>query len=272
MHWLGKLFGLLLAISLAITVQAWVLNQTVWSADYLKSQMHTVRLADHLSTVLPDVLVQVTGESEETRLAMSEVLTPHYIQDQLDTLVPQMIAYLHGTAAQPIIDLRDTQATITNAGLPTPPKLKSLIGTPIPVSAGQFDTLLKVASTRSTQALWLGPLVSIVLIALIFILSGHRRWSTFAGSMVVAAILLGIMGALAYTPPQLIASALDTSAQKLLTPVVRPLAEAIAHDQAYALWVAALVALAGAAGLMIIHFIIKLFGHHHKKHKGAAAA
>ncbi len=272
MKWIGKFLGLLLAISLAVAVQAWVLNQTVWSATYLTTQMHDANLADTLANVLPDVAVQVTGESEETRLAMKEALTPAYLQGQLDTLTPQMLDYFRGTGQQPQLDLRDLEAGITNAGLPVPPKLKSFIETPTTLSAGKFDEILKAASARGAQALWLGPLVSLVLAALIFIVSPHRRWSVLAGSFALAAVLLGILGVLAYSPPQLIASALDTSVWKLLTPAVKPLTERVAQDQAHALWVSAAVSLGLAILLAAVHFLAKTFGRRHKKSKGQLPA
>jgi hypothetical protein len=271
MQWLSKLLGLLLAIAAALTVQAWVLNQTIWNSPYVLDQMHNAKLATQLSTVLPEVAVQVTGESEETRLAMKEVLTPNYIQSQLDALTPQMIAYLRGTGEQPVLDLRELEARITNAGLPIPPKLESTIQNPTNVSAGNFDSILKTASSKGNQVLWLGPLVCVVLIGIIFVIMRHRRWSTLAGSFALSAVFLGILGALAYSPPQLISSALDTSAAKLLTPIVKPLADHIAQDQARALWMAAIASLGIAIILAIVHLVAKTFHRKEKKHKGPLA-
>jgi hypothetical protein len=267
MHWLGRFLGFLLALCLVATAQLWILEQTISNADYLISQMHETHFADQLAGVLPEVAAQIIGESEETRLAIKEAVTPKYVESQLDALVPQMIGYLHGNGPQPVLDLRDLEAPITNAGLPIPAKLQSMIDTPSNVNAGQFDSILIQVATRSTQLLWLVPLVGLILLVLIVILLGHRRWSVLAGSAVFAALVLGVIGLVDYSPPRLISSAIETSPVKALAPALLPFTTSIAKNQTQAAWIVAATLIGVSVILIFMGFVAKIISQHRKKRK-----
>lgn len=264
MKLLSRFLGGLLALVLAATAGAWVLGQALVDEHYLVRRAADAQIADQLADGLPAALAALTSTPEDTRVILAQAVTPAFVRDQLETVLPQLVRYYAQNGAVPQVDLRDLAVRIRGEGFAVPPALEPTLATPQSVTAGRLDGTLRAVAHTSSQLVWLGPLAAAGLTGLILLVARQRRWLVLAGAAMGGALGVLILAALAYVPPPLIASTLTTSPARALAPAVRSLAEAVARDQSHRLlWVAA--GLAGAAALLcVIHSVARL--RHRKEH------
>jgi hypothetical protein len=254
---LARLFGALLATALVLSVATWELNRTTFSSSYLQQKAEQTHLADHLAAGLPEALAASSTTPADTRVVLEQALTTGFIQDQIDTLLPQLERYYKEGGSLPKLDWSGLEDRITAAGLPVPPGLAATLEQPQPVSAGKLDAPVTSAVQQSQQLVWMAPMAAAILVGLVFGLARRRRWTMLAGSMLSAAFGCLLLAGLAYIPPRLITSTLGTSSAKALEPAIRSFAEAVARDQVSVfLWAAGIMAGTGLI-LYIVHLVLK---------------
>jgi hypothetical protein len=252
---LANLLTALLAVALVITVGAWVIDRTVWNGPYLLQTADRSHLSEELAKALPEaVATSLGGNQADTKTVLAQAITPAYVHGLLESLVPQLEKYYQGSGPVPTLDLRELKARIEAADLPVPASLSPSLEQPIAVATPASPVLTSVA-TRTHQATWLGPLVAIALIGLIVVAARHRRWLVLAGATLGAAIGCAVLAGVATVPPRLIASSIDTSPIRALTPAVRHYSESVGHDQSHILIVAAIILLLLTVVLGVGHLL-----------------
>ncbi len=258
MRWLSRLLATLLALTVVAAVGAWVLNQTLWNQAYLRHKAEQVNLAGQLAPKLPAALTASLGLPADTEVMLASVLTPAYLQGQVDTLLVQLQRYYHGDGGVPQLDLSDLSARLPAAGFEPPPILAATLNQPHPLTAGQADSQIKQVVRTTQDLVWLAPMAAVLMIGLIVLVAGHRRWLTLAGATLGAALGLLGLAAAAYIPPRLVSSMVATSAAADLTIPLRSYAEAVMTDQLkLLLWTAAVLAVIALA-LVSVHLIVKV--------------
>ena len=260
MQLLRRLLTIVLGLSLAATAVAWVADATIWNQTYLENAVQSTNLAAGLSTALPAMAASYTPDAH-AKAAFINVLTPTYINSQLQTIIPSFIdAYRHD-GPRPTLNLTDIGQEFTTLNAPVPPNLQALIDQPIPLLSANLDTPLRLIGHLTGQLRWLAPFIALAVAVLIFILTGHRRWKGLAAGTFLGAILTALAGLIALAPPGLIGATLGNSIARPLEPVIRPLTNLIAHDQ-----LAMLIKIAaGLAVLGIVWLILNMATHMHQR-------
>jgi cytochrome bd-type quinol oxidase subunit 2 len=264
MRWLSRLLGAVLALALTTGAAAWVLTSTVANEQYLVRQTEQAGTAEQVAAGLLTALAPLTPAPDDTKVILEDAVTPGYIRDHIETLLPQLVRYYTQDGPMPELDLSGLAQRIETAGFAVPPGLAGTLETPHSVTAGRLDGLLASAAQQSRQLVWLAPLVAVVVALLIVALARQRRWKVLAGSTLGAALATAVLAGLAYLPPTLISSTLATSSIKSLAPAVRTLTDAVAKDQSQRLlWIAAAF---GVAALVLsgVNIVVKL-RHRRKK-------
>ncbi len=261
MKLLSRLLSSLFVLALVAGVGAWELNRTLWNANYLQQKAQETHLADGLARALPGVLLSGSGASPATLVAMQQIITPRFVQAQLDIIVPQTQQYLQGSGTAPQLNLAVVANQLQAAGFSVPPR----VAQPQAVLPKSVNALLMNISQHSHQLVWLAPLVALLLAGLIFVLSGHRRWRALAGACLSAAVSVAVLAGIALVLPGVLSASLNASTAKPLEPPIHAFLNAIASDQAHAfLWVAAGLVIA-AVGLILTHTVLKMAGRLHKR-------
>lgn len=276
MHWLARGLAVLAVGAIFTTATIWVLDQTIGNADYLQRKATEVNLAQNLSSGLPEVIVAGTGASAADQAALSRLITPTFVENQLLTVLPQLVEHYREGGPVPKFDSATLTTQAAALGVTLPPDIAAQIPPAQPVvQPGQADATLQGATQQAVQLKWLAPLAAVILLVLIALLAGHHRWLTLAGTFTASAISVLVLSLLAQLPPSFITSALDTSPAKPLAGPIKQYAEAIARDQTQMLyWIAAGLGIATVL-FIIIHFVARTlhrFGHHAKPKPGAPGA
>ncbi len=266
-HLLGRLLGGLMATALVVSAGAWVLERTVWSADYVQQKAADTKLADGLATHLPAVIGRTTSNPGETEVMLQQVLTPSFVRGQLQIMIPGLIHYYREGAPIPALNLSALQERLTDEGFVLPAGLAKTLQQPQPITpGGTADEVIQAGAGRVAQLLWLAPLLALIMAGLIVLLTGHRRFIVLSEGLLGAGLGTLALAGLATLPPGLAASALATSPAKELQEPVRTFMAAISHDQTWTLiWIAGTFGVALVV-LSLIHLFFKLFGRHHEGH------
>lgn len=264
-HWLTRSLATLAVGAILTAAGVWVFNQTLGNADYLQRKAKDTGLASGLAAGLPEVVAASTGVSAADQAALSRVLTPTFVENQLLTVLPQLVKHYREGSPMPQFDPAALIAQAAALGITLPPDLAAQLPSSRPVvRPGPADTTLQSAVQQTGQLQWLAPLMAAVLLALIALLAGHHRWLSLAGALATSVISVLVLALLTQLPPRLIASTLDTSPAKPLTAPIRLYTEAIARDQTQMLlWIAGVLG-AATVVMVIIHVVVRAmhrFGH-----------
>ncbi len=261
MRWLIRLLAWLLGLALVATAGLWVLGQTIGSSVYLDAKARQAHVADAVAAGLPGLLAASTETPSDTKVILQEAITPVFVQDQLDAVLPQLEQYYQTNGIAPKLDLSSLQDRITAAGYEVPEELAPTLQRPIPVTAGRLDGPLKATVQTLQQWGWVAPVAAVVLIGVILTLARTRRWIVLAGAAFSAALETALLAGTAHLLPSFVFSTLDTSAAKPLAVPVRDYLAAIASDQTR--WL--LMIAAGLAGATLV--CLAIHGLLHVRHR-----
>ena len=269
MKLVGRFLALLLAIALAATALAYVAERTIWSATYMQQAASRANVAPALAKQLPDTLARLSGGNPaDTKLVLSDVITPAYMDGQLDSLITQLERYYRSGGEVPTLDLRALSARVGDEDIPLPDQLRTTLDTPLAVTEPTLDPTITAASQRSAQLRWAAPVAAVVVIVLILLLAGRPRWMVIAEGLFGGAIATLAVAGATMVIPGLISSGLETSPAQALAPLIKAYVAAVGVDQRHMLigWAEGFAA-AGAVAV-VLHIVGK-FTHHkggHAKH------
>jgi hypothetical protein len=165
------------------------------------------------------------------------------LQSQFTELIPQFIAHIQKSGPPPTIDLG---AFSTAIGQPRPDG--ALTGQ---LSLGAADARLASTVHLISTAGQFAPLAAIVLVILIIVLTGHRRFHTLARACFETTAALIVSGGLFWILPYLLYGAL---AKPTLTPIrtaIWPFVTALTKDIATQFVIAAGAAFVVGVGLIL---------------------
>jgi hypothetical protein len=197
MKFISHFLAVLLTLALVVSAGAWVVNQTTGDEHYLVHQAEQAHVADQLAQGLPAMLAGLTPTPDDAKVVLAQAITPAFIQDQIETVLPQLVRYYGQDGAVPQLDLRELEARIQGAGFAVPPALTATLDTPQPVTVGRLDNGLKTAAHTSQQLVWWGPLAALALTVLIVLVARGRRWLVLAGSALGGAVGVAVLAGLA---------------------------------------------------------------------------
>lgn len=229
MKWLGRLLGTFLAITLMATAVAWVTNATTWNSDYVSKTASDQAFYDGIAGALPPVLIGPSATGDQ-RYLLSQLITPGLVRNHLEGAIAGLQRYYRDGGEPPRLDFSDVKLQFDALHLTPPPLVATLIDAPVTLSNPAVDTVAQGASRKTAQLLWLGPVAATVLVLIISVVTGRRRWSVLAGASVGAAVLTAIASGISLLVPGLATTSLSTSVWGQLAPPVKSLGEAIAHD------------------------------------------
>jgi len=265
MRILARVFGFLLVISLALAALSWAVASTLLDSGNLQNVLQRAQLPKLTASVVPGFLSAHAEDPTAAKKALDKLITPQLISDQINSLVPQVVAHLK-SGQQIFVDLRDIGQMAIGAGAPTPAdKSKSPLFTPQPVALGGIDEPLMTSAKIVLALQWIAPLTALLLAILILITGGHARLKLLAKPLLGAAILTGVLAAGVWLPVLVTSLVAGGGQAKELEPIVRAATSAIAAAQ-FAWLITATAAYAALAIILyILSPILGALGNHHKK-------
>lgn len=238
MGFIRHFLALLLSASLVVSVSSWILERTLWDADYLQRQAQEANVYAGLSSVLPKSLAIANSLSPEVA---PPPLDPILIREQVKEILPQFIDHLHNGGPAPTINVAEFALA---TGQPTP------AGAPTAsLTLGSADAALTSLGQTLHTIGQFAPFVAVVLILLILAISRHRRLTTLARAAFGAAIGLALVAGLMWVMPGFVLQALTKPALVPIQEVLTPFVDLVFHDMARQLGLWAIGLLGGAIGL-----------------------
>lgn len=177
MKWLVKFTSGLLVGALFLVTTAWVLDTTVFNAQFVKTQARETDLYTELAKELPTV-------------------TPDYVQGKLEPLLDSLEVYLREGGPAPVLDLSEV-ALGGPLAKPTPVFTQAQNDG---VDAGTHPLLRLIKAVEG-----FGAIAIVVLIGLLMLFTrGYHRLTVLAKALITVAIMLLLMAALLRFAPNLL--------------------------------------------------------------------
>jgi hypothetical protein len=253
MKLLTRFFAALLALSLVITAAAWTISVTFLNSGYLQHSAQRARFAQQLSVALPPLLTPKDADPAAAG-AVKRAITPQLINDQVNSVIPQMVRHLVAAGPPATLDLRDLDVTLRAGGIQSP-KQSETLSTPIVLNLGTLDAPAINAAHLILTLRWATPLAALLILFLAAAAARARRWRLLGKTFVFAAIFTVILVGLVYLPALIVPMVFSGSSTKPIQEAVRSLAGQIAAGQAlYLLYFAA-----GYAAFGLLMFLIHPF-------------
>lgn len=296
MKFINKFFIGLMALSLATTVLAFCLDQTVFNAKFDTATLDKSGVYTDLSTQLPKTLAGGGDTSPAIQSALTRVMTPAYLQVHFDNyLTDLMSAYKNGTTV-PQLDLTSVIPQAEALGVPLTAQDKADLTKNLTVdftnlkqkdnkssqdgqggqngsgsNSGPTTATPAPATTTTTQgpsqiyhkaaaSKWLLVLGTLILAAIVFLTASHHRLKALGHGFIGAAIWLAIYGAFFKIAPSIAIHQLKTAKDVSLASSVTNLVTLLAGGVAQRLLFAAIGSAAIGALLWIISMFMPHFG------------
>ena len=126
---------------------------------------------------------------------------------------------------------------------------------PQPLTAGSADPSLTKAAQTTRVLDWAAPLGALVLLVLIFFMSGSARYIILATVGYMGAVLAAIYAGLVWLAPSFVTAIIGDSMAKPLAPGLTAYVKAVAGDMSMQLLIGAGLLLAAAIVLTVVHGI-----------------
>jgi hypothetical protein len=263
---IARFLSWVLGVVIALTVLAFANNQTILSSSYVLGQAKSHGIYDQIATATPDALGKLASLSEEDIYALKQVVDAGYIEQLADDVVPQLITYYRHGGNPPQLDLRDIIDRSGGATTDLSPDIVSQIDHPIVLSNARLDGPLAGSLRLLDSFRVYGPIAALVLIGLIWVVGGRKRFMILAEGMVAGVVGLGILWGANHAIPPLFSSALSTSPLAPLSVPISALVRDVLTGTDHFLLVAGIALVVAAAALVVAHMVTKMLGG--KEHHG----
>lgn len=262
---IARFLSWVLGAVIALTVLAYANNQTLLSSSYVLGQAKSHGIYNQIATATPDALGKLASLSEEDTYAIKQVVDADYIEQLADDVVPQLISYYRHGGNPPQLDLRDIIDRSGGSTTDLSPDIVSQIDHPITLSNSRIDGPLATSLRRLDSFRVYGPIAALILVGLIWVVGGHKRFMILAEGMLAGVVGLGILWGINHAIPPLFSSALSTSPLAPLSVPISSLVRDVLNGTDHFLLIAGMVLIAAAVALVVVHMVTKMLGgkEHH---------
>lgn len=209
---LSKLISGLLATVLFAVTLSWVLDSTVFNAQFMKSRAQEANLYQGVAEQLPQLVTSGGQRTDDpnavrTQELLKSVVTPEYVQNKLEPFLDSLETYLRGEGPPPVLDLTDLGRQATAAGLDVPPDTALTKPTAIfaPKEGSRSEEGPHPILRLMQAVLRIGSILALLLAGLLMLVNhGFHRLTVLAKVLLTAGIFCALAALLLRLAPNLL--------------------------------------------------------------------
>ncbi len=268
MKFINKFFIGLMALSLATTILAFCLDQTLLRADFVTAQADKSGIYTDLSKTLPKQLAGDSPSAPAIQAAFERIITPEYLQTNFDGYLRNLETAIRTGSAIPPLDLTDLVAQAKAAGLQLSPADEAKLTKQLTIQFAGSQNADQISKSqppaklyrRAASGKWLLALATLATMALVFVTAPHHRLKALGHGFLSATIWLGVYYVFFRLAPGIASHQLKTAKDFSLSGSVSKLITLAASGVAQKLLYAGIVTAALGAVLWILSMIMPHFG------------
>ncbi|MBW3538555.1 hypothetical protein KY386_03645 [Candidatus Parcubacteria bacterium] len=246
MKLITTLLGGLTVIAVTLVSMAYVLDGTLFEADYISGQAAALTgFYERAAERLPQLLAPRDRQAQEV---LAGLVTPSYAQQRFEGFLQGLEEHYRRGGPPPQLDPADLALKAQHQGLMLPPEAtQPIVYQPPPNAAAVRGTLDFFSWIKVV-----GPVAALLLLVAVAAVARERRFRLVAAVLLLAALVQGALYLLFQTLPGMMGPLMSAGQLGSLSPPAAALVEAVSRDVSGRFgWVGLGLLIAAAATLML---------------------